>query len=165
MTGDAENLPFPDKAFDIVSVHDGLHHLPNPHAAIQEMCRVARKAIVIIEPARSWLTRQAVQAGLALDFEDAGNFVYRLREGEIVDIARTAGFDRFRHKQYLLYYKHEPFRWAKYIEKTPLFYLFPLGFNIASLLAPRLGNKICVVCERSNLLDKKPTEHDASSIA
>jgi len=149
-TGDAEAIDFPDQSFDIVTVHDGLHHLPNPYLAIAEMARVARKAIIVIEPARSWLTQQAVAAGLAEDFEDAGNYVYRFREDEIFAIARTAGFARHEYSQYFLYYKHEPFKWAaRYVDRTPLFYLFPMFFGLATVLAPRLGNKICVVCERA----------------
>lgn len=148
VTGDAENLPFPDQSFDVVTVHDGLHHLPNPHKAVAEMARVARKAIIVIEPARSWLTQQAVTAGWALDYEAAGNYVYRFREDKIFQIAERAGFKRLRYAQYLLYYQHKPFAWAKRIENTPLFYLFPFAFGTVSLLAPRLGNKLCVVCER-----------------
>lgn len=148
VVGDAEHLPFPDRSFDVVAVHDGLHHLPNPLLAVSEMARVARRAIIVIEPARSWLTRQAVAANFALDFEDAGNFVYRFREDEIYRLATEAGYAQRRHKQYLLYYRHEPFRWARWIERTPLFYLAPLIFCAISIVTPRLGNKLCVVCER-----------------
>ena len=146
--GDAEALPYADRSFDVVAVHDGLHLLANPHGALVEMTRVARRAVIVIEPALSWLTQQAVAAGFAVDFEEAGNYVYRLREDEIFAIVRRTGFERMRHRQYLLYYHHEPFPWARHIENTPLFHLFPFGFAAASLLAPRLGNKLCVVCER-----------------
>ena len=146
--GDAENLPFADRSFDVVAVHDGLHHLPNPLQAVREMCRVARRAVIIMEPARSWLTRQAVTAGIALDYEDAGNYVYRFRENDVFTIARAAGFGKLSATQYLLYYRHEPFRWARHLERTPLFYIVPFFFWTSSLLAPRLGNKLCVVCER-----------------
>ena len=149
LSGDAEHLPFPDHAFDVVCVHDGLHHLPDPHQAIREMARIARQAIIVIEPARSWLTRQAVRANLALDYEDAGNFVYRFREEEVFNIARAGGFSVGRYCQYLLYYRHEPFKWARYIERTPLLHAFPLAFGLLSRLAPRWGNKICIVCERA----------------
>jgi ubiquinone/menaquinone biosynthesis C-methylase UbiE len=148
VVGDAENLPYPDKSFDVVTVHDGLHHLPDPHRAIREMLRVARKAIVVIEPARSWLTRRAVNAGMALDYEDAGNYVYRFREEEIFDLAKGAGYEKYNYEQYLLYYRHEPFSTAKLFENTPLFHVFPLTFGAVSYLAHRLGNKISVVCER-----------------
>ncbi len=39
---DAEALPFRDASFDVVAVHDGLHHLDDPYRAIGEMARVAR---------------------------------------------------------------------------------------------------------------------------
>lgn len=150
IVGDAELVNFPDRSFDVVTVHDGLHHLPNPYLAIAEMARIAKKAIIVIEPAFSWLTQQAVAVGLAEDFEDAGNFVYRFREDEIFTIANTAGFSRLKYSQYFLYYKQEPFKWAaRYVDKTFLFHMFPMFFGLATAMAPRLGNKMCVVCERA----------------
>jgi len=46
-SGDA--LPFPDASFDAVSEFSTLHHVPNPGAVIQEMLRVARKAVIIVD--------------------------------------------------------------------------------------------------------------------
>ena len=65
-------------SFDLVYVHDGLHHLEHPEAGLAEMARVARRAVSITEPARAALTRAAVRGGLALEREDAGNRVARL---------------------------------------------------------------------------------------
>lgn len=39
-TADAEALPYPDGAFDLVVGHAILHHLPRPHAALREAFRV-----------------------------------------------------------------------------------------------------------------------------
>jgi len=39
---DAEKLPFPDAAFDLVSVAFGLRNMTHKDAALQEMCRVLR---------------------------------------------------------------------------------------------------------------------------
>src|ERR1700709_2201924 len=36
---DAENLNYPDNAFDVVFVHAGLHHCYSPHRALLEMYR------------------------------------------------------------------------------------------------------------------------------
>jgi ubiquinone/menaquinone biosynthesis C-methylase UbiE len=149
LTGDAENLPFPDQSFDVVAVHDGLHHLPNPHAAIAEMARVARSAVIVIEPARSWLTQQAVRVGFALDFEEAGNVVYRFEGSEVVDVLKNSGFESCGARQYLLYYRHEPFQWARWVEKTPILYAIKAVFQVASFLTPNLGNKLCVVGRRT----------------
>src|SRR5262245_46487597 len=74
----AEELPFRDRSFDVVAVHDGLHHLEEPARAIREMARVARQGVLILEPARTSLTRLAVRFGLAEEVEEAGNHVQRL---------------------------------------------------------------------------------------
>ena len=59
-------------------VHDGLHHLDDPYRALDEMARVARHELVVMEPARAVLTRLAVTLGLAAAVEPAGNVVRRL---------------------------------------------------------------------------------------
>ena len=50
VAGDAENLPFGDGTFDLVVVQDGIHHLKNPAKGLTEMLRVARRAVLMIEP-------------------------------------------------------------------------------------------------------------------
>jgi ubiquinone/menaquinone biosynthesis C-methylase UbiE len=45
--GDAQNLNFPDEAFDLVCAYAVLHHVPDPRSAVSEMLRVARRAIFI----------------------------------------------------------------------------------------------------------------------
>jgi ubiquinone/menaquinone biosynthesis C-methylase UbiE len=50
--GDAEQLPFPDGAFDLVSCQCSFHHMPKPQRVLQEMVRVAKPEgrLVIIDP-------------------------------------------------------------------------------------------------------------------
>ncbi len=45
-----EELPFDDHSFDIVTALDVLEHLENPHQALRELFRVARKAVFISLP-------------------------------------------------------------------------------------------------------------------
>lgn len=45
--GNALSIDFPDESFDIVSEFGVLHHIRTPSVAVQEMLRVARKAVVI----------------------------------------------------------------------------------------------------------------------
>jgi len=44
-----EALPFGDASFDVVSEFSILHHVPNPSAVVQEMLRVARRVVVIVD--------------------------------------------------------------------------------------------------------------------
>jgi SAM-dependent methyltransferase len=50
--GDAQRLPFPDDAFDLVTCQTVLIHLPDPSAAIAEMKRVVRPGglVMVAEP-------------------------------------------------------------------------------------------------------------------
>ena len=84
---DAQSMGLADDAYDLVLVQDGLHHLERPTAAFGEMLRVARRAVVVIEPYRglvgqlfgkTWET----QAGVA-------NYVFRWRGWLVRDLTRS----------------------------------------------------------------------------
>lgn len=47
----------PDSSYDLVFVQDGLHHLPRPALGFTEMLRVARTAVIVIEPHESLVGR------------------------------------------------------------------------------------------------------------
>lgn len=48
--GDAGNLPFPDRTFDLVLAIEVLEHVPDPPAALSEIARVARSSVVVSVP-------------------------------------------------------------------------------------------------------------------
>lgn len=50
--GDAEQLPFPNGAFDLVSCQCAFHHMPKPQAVLREMVRVAKPQgrLLLIDP-------------------------------------------------------------------------------------------------------------------
>jgi ubiquinone/menaquinone biosynthesis C-methylase UbiE len=50
---DANHLSFQDFAFDVVFCHALLHHLEHVDQALQEMRRVSRKYVIIMEPNRN----------------------------------------------------------------------------------------------------------------
>lgn len=50
LQGDAQRLQMPDKSYEYVFCSNLLHHLPKPEAAMREMRRVARRAVLIVEP-------------------------------------------------------------------------------------------------------------------
>jgi SAM-dependent methyltransferase len=48
--GTAEALPLPDGSFDLVTFENSLHHVTDIRRALGEAMRVARRAIVIVDP-------------------------------------------------------------------------------------------------------------------
>jgi 2-polyprenyl-3-methyl-5-hydroxy-6-metoxy-1,4-benzoquinol methylase len=148
---DAAALPFRDGAFDVVAVHDGLHHLDDPEAAIAEMARVARDGVLILEPARAALTRLAVRAGLAEEVEEAGNRVQRLAGPDVAQTLRAAGFGRVAWRRSLMYYPHVPFGWFRWFESGAAFLLFRAGFSGANLVLGRWGNKLALGATRAGV--------------
>lgn len=71
----AEAMDLESESFDLVVVQDGLHHLPRPVLGLNEMIRVARRAVVVLEP-HTGLVAKAI----GTEWErhgDAVNFVFR----------------------------------------------------------------------------------------
>ncbi len=148
MVADAENLSFADGSFDVVAVHDGLHHLERPERAIREMARVARRGVLILDPARAVLTRIAVWLGIALNVEEAGNEVKRLVPREVAAILQEEGYRHVIWRRTLMYYPHEPFRWFAWFDNPALFLAFRSLFGGTNLLLGRWGNKLALAATR-----------------
>jgi SAM-dependent methyltransferase len=110
----AEQLSFADRSFDFALCKEAYHHMPRPMRAVYEMLRVARRAIVLIEPnqtpvlvgprlfVRMLLKAALIRLGFGrffcdpsvrlIDhggnwFEDAGNFGYTISRREIERVA------------------------------------------------------------------------------
>jgi len=91
----AEDLNFPDDSFDYVLCKDALHHFPRPFIALDEMFRVARKGVVLIEPRDRFIDRAWFQSicwkvmgvfsvkASEHGFETVGNYVYSISEREL----------------------------------------------------------------------------------
>ena len=57
VVADAEQIGLPSDAYDLVIVQDGLHHLPRPTLGLTEMIRVAKHAVIVIEPHEGIVSR------------------------------------------------------------------------------------------------------------
>lgn len=70
-----EALELEAEAYDLIVVQDGLHHLPRPATGLTEMLRVAKKAVIVIEPYDSLIGNM-----IGTKWEVVGNetnYVYR----------------------------------------------------------------------------------------
>lgn len=100
----AENLSFDDNSVDYILCKETYHHFPRPYAALYEMIRVAKKAIIIIEPQDPILKMpllmfmnnvlEKIKLGLInkiwknrFSYEQVGNFVYKVSEREMEKFA------------------------------------------------------------------------------
>jgi uncharacterized protein YbaR (Trm112 family) len=149
VVADAERLPFADRSIELVSVHDGLHHLERPLAGVDEMARVASRAIVIAEPADAAVTNLAVRLGLALVREEPGNAVRRLRARDVARALRSGGLEVVSAKRFAMYYRHVPGRTEQALSRALPFALVRLVFRLVNAVAGRFGNKLAVQAVRS----------------
>ncbi len=87
----AEHLSFADDSVGFVLCKESYHHFPRPPVALYEMLRVAKHAVILIEPMDE--TRRILDAVKAIAkrsigretmvFEPSGNFLYRLNPREL----------------------------------------------------------------------------------
>ncbi len=105
----AESLSFHDEQFDFVLCKESLHHCPRPMVALYELVRVARLAVVLIEPNdslvnRTWAER-TTETLVALSkrllgknpapplFEESGNYIYGLSNREVEKVSLGLGLN------------------------------------------------------------------------
>ncbi len=87
----AEHLSFPDESVDFVLCKESYHHFPRPPVALYEMLRVARHAVILIEPMEEMrrildALKAAAKRSIGREtmvFEPSGNFLYRLNPREL----------------------------------------------------------------------------------
>ncbi len=156
---DAEMLSFPDANFDWAVVHGGLHHCASPHRALLEMCRVARKGVVVIEARDSALMRLAVRLGFTPEYEleavvlhgfSSGgvrnsavpNYIYRWTEREVKKTIESAYPDR--QNEFRWFYGLELPRQRLTMARLPLrlaAYFLGFGAKVCQWSLPRQGNR------------------------
>ena len=76
-----------DGSYDLVLVQDGLHHLPRPALGFTEMLRVARSAVIVIEP-HTGVVARAMGTQWEMD-GDAVNYVFRWNRSILEQTTRS----------------------------------------------------------------------------
>lgn len=121
----AEKLPFEDNEFDYVVCKEVIHHLPRPYLGIYESLRVAKKAVILIEPNDKNISiqkeneriisnvfsslkslikdilaipRYRYHAFIEPRYEESGNFLYGLSHYEMEKLAYAMKIPIFGYK-------------------------------------------------------------------
>ncbi|OPY01769.1 MAG: putative methyltransferase YcgJ [Syntrophorhabdus sp. PtaB.Bin047] len=89
--GRAEDLPFPERAFDAVFAGDSMHHFSDPRRAVGELRRVLRKGgvLVVFEIDPSSLIGAMITGGEKI-FREPAHF---LKPGELAERLAEVGFE------------------------------------------------------------------------
>lgn len=160
----AEKMSFKDETFDYVLCKESYHHFPRPMIALYEMIRVAKKAVVLIEPndviRRGFTYKQL----LGIEeikrkvnrFEVSGNYVYTTSRREFEKVALGIGLPTLAFAGFDDYYEKGMGK-ELFNEKGPKYKKFKLIIWILDI-AYRLG-----IRDRSLLVTiifkKKPTKN------
>jgi hypothetical protein len=108
----AERLSFPDNHFDHVLCKESYHHFLRPPVALYEMLRVARRAIMMIEPLdeprplntiKQWAKR-VVRGDTEVQFEPCGNYLYRTNLRELAKLLTAIGLQMFAFRRFNDFY-------------------------------------------------------------
>lgn len=116
----AEALSFDDDSFDFVLCKESYHHFPRPMKALYEMIRVARRAVVMIEPndqvfvdgfvaTISRMVKNGIKKVMRRSthyhhFERGGNYVYAISHREMEKVALGMGLQTIAFKWINDYY-------------------------------------------------------------
>ena len=99
-TENAESISQPDNSYDFILCKQSYHHFPRPAIAFYEMLRVARRAVVLIEPIEGrprlldWakqVFKKLIRGDQTVEFESSGNFLYRTSVREIEKMLTALG--------------------------------------------------------------------------
>lgn len=97
LQGDAENLPCPDRSFDIIICNDSFHHYPNPAKALGEFKRVLNPSgmLLISDYRITFPLRQLMN--LFIRYSKDGD-VHIYSKKELLRLMQDAGFTQWTYK-------------------------------------------------------------------
>ena len=88
---DVEGIPYEDSSIDVVVAKEAFHHWPRPMLGLYEMLRVAKKAVLLIEPndvfCGTGLKGAPFSSSYNDEYEEVGNYKYQVSLREILKCA------------------------------------------------------------------------------
>lgn len=114
LVADAFALPFPTRAFDVVSACLFLHHFEEAHAAelLREMARVARRAVVVLDlwrhpVAKAFLpvTRHLFGWHELTVHDGVRSVAAGFKAGDLLELAKSAGLPSARVRRHLPWFR------------------------------------------------------------
>lgn len=171
---DVENLPYADCSYDAVLVHSGLHHCASPHRGLLEMYRVAKRCVILFEPADNLVTRVGQKMGIGQTYEfsavhgndlkcggwrntSAPNWVYRFTANEIRQtICCAAPFGP--HKFRFFYRTRIPWQQLRRrSNKVPLMMVVLAApvLRVLDAMGPMVSNNMAAVVIKPDLPSEK----------
>lgn len=141
----AEALTVADDSFDFVLCKESYHHFPRPPLAFYEMLRVARQAVILIEPQESspkvmngvkTLVKRIIRGDDSCLFEGDGNgnFIFKANAKELAKMMTALNYEFMAVKRFNDFY-HRRLSHAPYARLS-----FP---TIATKLGIAVQNLLC----------------------
>ena len=134
----SQDPPFCNNTFDICYVHNGLHHLPDPPAALVNLGKKASRLLLASEPKKNILLEL-----LGIQKPEEGEVEYRFTRNEIITLLgsefkeikiQTSFIQNIRILQKLF----------NKIDLLFIYVVFRIAFTIVNLFLGRFGNSMLI---------------------
>ena len=141
----AESISLEDNSYDLVVVQDGLHHLTRPALGFTEMLRVAKRAIIVIEPYESLIGKY-----FGTEWEVVGtsiNYVYRWNVKMVEQIVKSYLLKGYKSIKVFRLWDHSLFllKLTKVLPDSKRLYVIKFIYKLISIFN-NLGNMmVCIV--------------------
>jgi hypothetical protein len=121
------------------------------------MTRVTHSALSVSEPARAYVTKIAIKAGIALVEEPVGNRVERLEQRGVKRLLQEAGMRVVGAERYAMFYRHEPGPWMRLMSRSRVRPLAQASIDVFNATLGRVGNKLAVRATRDSAPPSGPS--------
>lgn len=142
---DAEMVPLQDNCYDICYAYDSLHHCPKPYKAIKEMLRIAKEAVIIIEPNSSFIIDLSIKLGTTRLWESSGNYKHYFKIKYLNDFLKENGAKSVVN-EFSFYKKfHRQPAWFSLLSKFPFFHAIKIALFMTRKSLGSLSNHCIVI--------------------